>query len=46
LRYNDDVDAEPAPALDGSLASAGIAAGSSWLSLSPKSDGTVMRYLL
>jgi hypothetical protein len=46
LRYSDDVDAKPEPELDGSIASPGIAAGDSWLSLSPKSDGTVMRYLL
>jgi hypothetical protein len=46
LRYNDDEDAETAPDLDAAMASEEIAAGPLWSSLSPKSDGTVMRYLL
>jgi hypothetical protein len=46
LRYNDDVDAEPGAGLDDSFADGERGAGPSWSLLSPKSDGTVMRYLL
>jgi hypothetical protein len=46
LRYNDDVDAKPVPDLDVSIVDGGREAELSWTSLSPKSDGTVMRYLL
>jgi len=46
LRYKDDVDAGPTPEPDGAGAGFDIAAGASWLSLSLKSDGTVMRFLL
>ena len=43
FRYSDEVDA--ASALRGAIVSAVVAARPSSLSLSPKSDGTVMRNL-